>query len=1142
MQVFTDEDGNLRFIDDEGNSGLLRNAEGEPYYGNIQAAVAENPSLASQPAIQTATYQAPAYNTYQEAVSNYSSKKVPWNYTALRGETGYGTAESQGGLSTREAFNLNALWGATQYAQGRVTDFSHIDPTQLQANQVAGTTRDQLWDTYNQLVAQGNAPAKNPDQVALDFYVQTVGPQGNQYGYGPGANTILVTEAIKNKFLNQPEVVRATGQQYATPEAQLAAAREFGAAHEAGVPVWQVFEQQGYSRDLLGSLMPMILGAMIFPGLGTALTSALGGGVAGQIAAASIIGGVNAELQGGNFLDGAIKAALTAGTGAAIANVGIAAEVSSALKSLDFAPDVADLVAKTAERAVTSAVVAEATGGNAADAIANVLLSAGVSVARSELGDIVSNVTAGETAADIEDADLGAAMTAAQEPAAPQEISIVAPQQPEVTAPIAEIPEVYEVAPTPEAVAPQDILSEISQEAQPVTTPEAQQVEPIQEAAPTTQEIVSTTPEDLAPEQPAEEAPVTQEEIVAEITPPAPAPAPVAPMTQQDMANLVLKMATGVVPPDMSYDIDGDGKITARDARAIMRGAQPAVAQPAPEVIQQPTPVPVGPVTPAEIISEIQPEVVTPTPVEEAVVPRETVVTTPEVVAETPSEAVVATPEPVVETAPVETGPVTPEEILQEIAPDVVAEVSPEAAPPSGVRGEVVGGGLVTGEGLDAAREELAAQGFDESMVPEGYRIGTAAEYEALPADQTPFGIELPNNFVFLVPDTAAAPSEPVAIGPEPEAVTPADVSAVTIPAAPPEVAATETVTPDEILASITSPTTAPEQAIEATSPVTAEQEVVTPEQAAETAPVTQEPVVTIPPEAPTGEVTPEEIFAEITPEAPVTPSVEEIAPEIVPEQPPLVEAAPEVVPVEEAPVSDQDLLQALVDEGLLPAEAVTPETVAPEVAPQAPAEELPPEEIVVEPAPVEEAPALVEEPLSEEQPIPEALPDVEPEPVLPEPGPEEPVAPVEPGTPEEQGPIGDEDIMQAIADEAQTPTEEVPPEEEPTFTEPEPDVTPAEELPPEEPAAETPAETPATTAGPSEIDRLIAQLLLGDRGGAAAPQRRSTTQESVSPREISGSVTGIIGKKQPMFGGDEDAQTAEWNRRSLRLRKILGL
>lgn len=985
----------IRFDEDAGK--YFKTSEDEPPVEVVPDPTGDGWITVGSPAYFQAQYQAPNYANYDQALAQYSAKKVPWNYTALRGETGYGTAESQGGLSTREAFNLNALWGATQYAQGRVTDFSHIDPTQLQANQVAGSARDELWNTYNQLVAQGNAPAKNPDQVALDFYVQTVGPQGNQYGYGPGANTILVTEAIKNKFLNQPEVVRATGQQYATPEAQLAAAREFGAAHEAGVPVWQVFEQQGYSRDLLGSLMPMILGAMIFPGLGTALSGALGGGVAGQIAAASIIGGVNAELQGGNFLDGAVKAALTAGTGAAIANVGIAAEVSSALKSLDFAPDVADLVAKTAERAVTSAVVAEATGGNAADAVANVLLSAGVSVARSELGDIVSNVTAAEAPAEVDAATLESAATDLT--AAPQEISNVAPQQPEV------------VATAPEAV----------------VTPEIPQV-------------------------------------------------------------------------------------------------------------------PEGPVTPAEIISEIQPETVATTPAVDQVVSRETTAATPEVVAEAVPEAVTPTQQPVTEVVPVDAGPVTTEEILQEIAPDVVAEVSPEAAPPSGVRGEVVGGGLVTGEGLDAAREELAAQGFDESMVPEGYRIGTAAEYEALPADQTPFGIELPNNFVFLVPDTAAAPSEPVAVGPEPEAVTPADVSAVTIPAAPPEVAATETVTPDEILASITSPTTAPEQAIEATSPVTAEQEVITPEQAAETAPVTQEPVVTTPPEAPTGEVTPEEIFAEITPEAPVTPSVEEIAPEIVPEQPPLVEAAPEVVPVEEAPVSDQDLLQALVDEGLLPAEAVTPETVAPEVAPQAPAEELPPEEIVVEPAPVEEAPALVEEPLPEEQPIPEALPDVEPEPVLPEPGPEEPVAPVEPGTPEEQGPIGDEDIMQAIADEAQTPAEEVPPEEEPTPTEPEPDVTPAEELPPEEPAAETPTETPATSAGPSEIDRLIAQLLLGDSGGRAAPQRRSTTQESVSPREISGSVTGIIGKKQPMFGGDEDAQTAEWNRRSLRLRKILGL
>ena len=50
-------------------------------------------------------------------------------------------------------------------------------------------------------------------------------------------------------------------------------------------------------------------------------------------------------------------------------------------------------------------------------------------------------------------------------------------------------------------------------------------------------------------------------------------------------------------------------------------------------------------------------------------------------------------------------------------------------------------------------------------------------------------------------------------------------------------------------------------------------------------------------------------------------------------------------------------------------------------------------------------------------------------------------------------------------------------------------------------------------------------------RPGEAAPYRVTGMDES-----------GILGRKQPLFGGDEDLQRAEWNRRSLRLKRLLGL
>ena len=75
--------------------------------------------------------------------------------------------------------------------------------------------------------------------------------------------------------------------------------------------------------------------------------------------------------------------------------------------------------------------------------------------------------------------------------------------------------------------------------------------------------------------------------------------------------------------------------------------------------------------------------------------------------------------------------------------------------------------------------------------------------------------------------------------------------------------------------------------------------------------------------------------------------------------------------------------------------------------------------------------------------------------------------------------------------------------------------------------APETPEET-ATGVPPAIIS--IGKRL-PTRQGEAAPYRVTGQDES-----------GILGRKQPLFGGDEDLQRAEWNRRSLRLRRLLGL
>lgn len=55
--------------------------------------------------------------------------------------------------------------------------------------------------------------------------------------------------------------------------------------------------------------------------------------------------------------------------------------------------------------------------------------------------------------------------------------------------------------------------------------------------------------------------------------------------------------------------------------------------------------------------------------------------------------------------------------------------------------------------------------------------------------------------------------------------------------------------------------------------------------------------------------------------------------------------------------------------------------------------------------------------------------------------------------------------------------------------------------------------------------------------------EREGRGQTPGIPSRVTGeALVGILGEKEPLFGGDEDEQRAVWNRRSLRLRKALGL
>jgi len=81
--------------------------------------------------------------------------------------------------------------------------------------------------------------------------------------------------------------------------------------------------------------------------------------------------------------------------------------------------------------------------------------------------------------------------------------------------------------------------------------------------------------------------------------------------------------------------------------------------------------------------------------------------------------------------------------------------------------------------------------------------------------------------------------------------------------------------------------------------------------------------------------------------------------------------------------------------------------------------------------------------------------------------------------------------------------------------------------------AEDTPLIPPDDTGGTANLDVRTASV----------GRPRGAQQRSISPRVVGTSpAAAIIGQKEPIFGGEENAQSDIWNTRSLRLRKALGL
>lgn len=142
------------------------------------------------------------------------------------------------------------------------------------------------------------------------------------------------------------------------------------------------------------------------------------------------------------------------------------------------------------------------------------------------------------------------------------------------------------------------------------------------------------------------------------------------------------------------------------------------------------------------------------------------------------------------------------------------------------------------------------------------------------------------------------------------------------------------------------------------------------------------------------------------------------------------------------------------------------------------------------------------------------------------------PVQELEPAIkPEEPVPppprITEDEIIELITRELEPVR---PPTEEPEA--PEEPVDESEEPPaPEDLTEETPEEPTQPPVLPPGVVTL------------PPPSQQFRFVPQTAPYRVTGmDESGILGRKGPIFGGDEDLQRADWNRRSLRLRRLLGL
>ena len=337
-------------------------------------------------------------------------EKVDWNYNDITGDTAAigGSPEQGDELDTYipaiRGFGVNNIWGGTRYTSAWVTSLDHVDPTQREANVIAGQAREKLWQTYDNMVQQGQQPEKTPDQLAIEFYRKNGGNQHND-PYGPGVNTAALSEVLTQLFMNQPSVLAVTGKPYVTDPEKLTYINDFAARHSSPdvLNTFARFGQQHVSRDIIGDLVLSAILAVATAGIGTAIsvaasTAILGAEAVSTILTAAEVAGISATtalaeaLPGINILSSVgaavvtgqnpVTAAITAGFD--MAGSGFKSDVFKSITS-NF-PDIPVPVVTAFTNAAAAAGKAGLTGKDWETAVTDSLMSSAIGVGATAIG------------------------------------------------------------------------------------------------------------------------------------------------------------------------------------------------------------------------------------------------------------------------------------------------------------------------------------------------------------------------------------------------------------------------------------------------------------------------------------------------------------------------------------------------------------------------------------------------------------------------------------------------------------------------------------------------------------------------------------------------------------------------------------